>query len=193
MPYCSLLAWPVILLTDNYKAYPLISSSFGFLIVIIYLLSCEFIKVHIFRATRVLLFIIIFSTSQRIIFISSCASTQGFAHKFIIKWTTSLSHLQLPARTSQQKWWIAPPRCAVHAINWVWLWHKSNSVVEQATYDARYISNFNWLQLENKFKFWQAPWETISDFKNLWFKPPFFLVWKNCPILYNCLKKSIAN
>ena len=74
LSYCSLLARPAILLTDNYKAYPVISRAFVFLIVKIYILSCEFIKVHIFRVTRVLLFIIIFSTSHRIIFISSCAS-----------------------------------------------------------------------------------------------------------------------
>ena len=59
LSYCPLLAWPVILLTDNYNSYPVISHAFGFLIVIIWILSCEFIKVHIFRVTRVLLFIII--------------------------------------------------------------------------------------------------------------------------------------
>ena len=96
LSYCSFLAWPVILLTDNYNSYPVISHAFGCLIIIIYILSCEFIKVHIFRVTRVLLFIIIFSTSHRIIFISSCASTQWFTDKFIIKWTTSLSHPQPP-------------------------------------------------------------------------------------------------
>ena len=94
LSYCTLLAWPIILFhrllglawSVITQVYP--ASCIWPLIVIIYILSCEFIKVHIFRVTGVLLFKIIFSSSYRIIFISSCTSAQWFADKLIIKWTT---------------------------------------------------------------------------------------------------------
>ena len=47
LSYCTLHTWPVIPLTDNYTSLSVISLAFGFSIIIIFILSCELIKVHV--------------------------------------------------------------------------------------------------------------------------------------------------